>query len=201
MSVQPIESAIEMALTQISDLERQISERKKTVNGLCQMVSRPAMFPDVDPSCHAPLREDEFYGKQLAPAIRMVLDRRKSAGQGSATVADIYDVLVRGGFHFTTKNAENAKRNIYNALGKSSKFHKLPNGTYGLTEWYPNVRRDRQADEEEEQEEATVAPAEQATSKSDDNDDEGPGAAAAKQTFEEEVEAKAEEQRPKVKAK
>ncbi len=138
-----VEGAIEVALAQIAELEREAAEHKKTVNGLCKLLSRPPMFPDVGSSTSTILREDEFYGKPLATAVQEVLDRRKMSGQGSATVNDIYDMLVRGGFHFATKNAENAKRNLYQNLGKNSKFHKLPNGTYGLTEWYPNVRKGR----------------------------------------------------------
>ncbi|MCI0637722.1 MAG: hypothetical protein L0Y72_08870 [Gemmataceae bacterium] len=138
-----VERTIETVLAQISELERQASEHKKTVNGLCQLLSRPPMFPDVDPSSRAPLRDDQFYGKPLATAVQEVLERRNLSGQGAATVAEIYEVLVRGGFHFATKNAENAKRNLYAKLAKNPKFHKLPNGSYGLTEWYPHARKSR----------------------------------------------------------
>src|SRR5437870_11151705 len=138
-----LEAAIDVALAKIAELDSQTAEHKRTVNGLCRLLSRPPMFPDTDPTSNAPLRDDEFYGRPLATAVQEVLERRKRAGQGAATVAEIYDTLVRGGFHFSTKNADNAKRNLYTSLQKNMKFHRLPNGSYGLTEWYPNVRKAR----------------------------------------------------------
>lgn len=175
-----VERTIEMVLAQIADLERQASDLKKTVNGLCQVVSRPPMFPDVAPSSRAPLRDDEFYGKPLATAVQEVLERRKLTGQGASTVADIYDMLVRGGFHFNTKNADNAKRTLYTNLSKNTKFHRLPNGSYGLTEWYPNVRKAREeADADEDKADAGNGEDKQ------DEAGEEPTMAEAKKTFEE----------------
>src|SRR5258708_4864464 len=128
------DSAIEMALATIAQLEQQIAQHKTTINGMCVLANRAPMFADVGgTSASAPLRDDEFYGKPLATAVKDVFDRRKASGNGAATVAEIYDMLVRGGFHFATKNSENAKRNLYQNLSKNSKFHKLPNGSYGLT--------------------------------------------------------------------
>jgi DNA-directed RNA polymerase delta subunit len=170
------ERAIEVALAQISELEAQVTDHKRTVNGLCRLASKPAMFPDASPASLALLRDDEFYGKPLATAVQEVLERRKLSGQGAATVADIYDTLVRGGFHFATKNVENAKRNLYQNLSKNSKFHKLPNGSYGLTEWYPNARKPR--DDQINGTEAKPNEPEEGDSEQE------PGAAEAKQTFE-----------------
>ncbi|MEK7855543.1 MAG: hypothetical protein AAB288_05595 [Acidobacteriota bacterium] len=175
---EPIERAIEIALAQIAELERDVAEHKRTVNGMCRLISRPAMFPDADPSTRSPLRDDEFYGKPLATAVQEVLARRQLSGQGAATVADIYEMLVRGGFHFATKNAENAKRNLYTSLSKNSRFHKLPNGSYGLTEWYPNVRKSR--DEGAASEDLKMGTDDDSADGADEE-----GLAQAKKTFEE----------------
>jgi len=43
-------------------------------------------------------------GRAQAPAFHPLL----ISGHGAAAVPEIYEVLARGGFHFTTKNVENA---------------------------------------------------------------------------------------------
>lgn len=177
-----LEDAIELALAEIADLDRQSGEHKRTVNGLCRLLSRPPMFPETDPTSNAPLRDDEFYGKPLATAVQEVLERRKRAGQGAATVADIYDSLVRGGFHFSTKNAENAKRNLYSSLQKNMKFHRLPNGSYGLTEWYPNVRKARDDQDSSGDGKAQSAGLDGNETQKDNGEE---GLAEAKKTFDE----------------
>jgi hypothetical protein len=134
-----VERTIEMVLNQIGDLEREVARKKNTVNDLCAIISRPPMFLEIAGASATQLTDDAFYGKPLAAAVEEVFERRKQAGQGAATVAEIYDTLIRGGFHFTTKNVENAKRGLYISLTKNALFHKLPNGSYGLLAWYPNV--------------------------------------------------------------
>ena len=105
------------------------------------------MYPpeDTGSGVSTMIRTDEFYGKKLATAIREVLDKRKAAGRGASTPKEIYDDLVRGGFHFQTKNEDNAMRGVYQALTKNAvTFHRLPNDTYGLLAWYPEATRRRQ---------------------------------------------------------
>jgi hypothetical protein len=138
-----VTKTIAMFQSQIADLERELSKKKLLVNELCLAIEQPPIYSDTDPSntaCRA-LRSDEFYGQPLATAIRLVLERRRAGGLGSVTVNDIYDVLVEGGYKFDAKNEENAKRGLYSTLTKSSNtFHRLPNGSYGLREWYPNLK-------------------------------------------------------------
>jgi hypothetical protein len=94
------------------------------------------------------VRSDEFYGQPLATAIRAVLEKRKGAGIGPAAVRDIYDTLGSGGFKFEAKDEDNAIRGLRQSLTKnSSTFHKLPNGLYGLLEWYPNAKPARPDDD------------------------------------------------------
>jgi hypothetical protein len=138
-----VTKTIELFQGQIADLEKELSKKKQLVNELCAAISQAPIYADTDPSksaCRA-LRPDEFYGQPLATAIRLVLDRRRAAGLGSGTVNEIFDVLVAGGYKFDAKSEENAKRGLYSTLTKSSTtFHKLPNGSYGLLEWYPNAK-------------------------------------------------------------
>jgi hypothetical protein len=134
---------IEAVIKQIDDLERDVADKKRTVNDLCKLAGRPPVYASATPAAQGmgSLTKDAFYGKKLATAVREVLERRKVAGLGAAMPIEIYDALVQGGFHFETKNEDNAKRGLYQSLTKNSTtFHKLPNGTYGLREWYPAIK-------------------------------------------------------------
>jgi len=137
-----VEKTIEIFQAQIHGLESDLTEKKRLVNQLCAAIGQQPIYANVDSVSGArALRPDEFYGQPLATAIRMVMERRRAMGLGSGSVTDIYDVLVEGGYKFDTKNEENAKRGLYSTLTKSSTtFHKLPNGSYGLLEWYPNAK-------------------------------------------------------------
>lgn len=147
------EKTIDAVIEQVNELEREIARKKLMVNDLCELAGRSVVYATADvPSSKglASLTPDAFYGKKLATAVREVLERRKAAGSGAATATEIYDALVQGGYHFETKNDENAKRGLYQSLTKnSSTFHKLPNGTYGLREWYPAIRTRSAAGQQE----------------------------------------------------
>ncbi|MEM9352555.1 MAG: hypothetical protein AAGA92_06045 [Planctomycetota bacterium] len=132
---------------QISELESELTYKKRIVNDLCGLASRPAIYSDADlvsKSSQVSTRPDEYYGKPLATVVGTVLEKRQAANLGAATVNEIYEEMKSGGFHFVAKNDENAKRGLYQSLGKNTtRFHKLPNGTYGLREWYPDAPRGR----------------------------------------------------------
>jgi hypothetical protein len=145
-----VAKTIQLIQSQIAELEKELSKKRLLVNELCAAIKQPPIYADTDSStaaCRA-LRSDEFYGQPLATAIRLVLERRRSAGLGSGTVNEIYEVLVEGGYKFDAKNEENAKRGLYSTLTKSTNtFHRLPNGSYGLRDWYPNVKEKAQKSE------------------------------------------------------
>jgi len=135
---------IELVQGQVRDLERQLTEKKRMVNDLCRLAGHKPIYADsqqttsgITPS----IRPDEFYGKPLATVVRSILEKRGVAGLGAATVGEIYEAMVQGGYEFMAKSDDNAKRGLYISLGKNTTtFHKLPNGTYGLLEWYPAAR-------------------------------------------------------------
>ncbi len=138
-----VQKTIELVTAQIRDLEQQLTAKKRIANSLCDLAAIPHLYADEDASGgnFGPLAPDAYYGKALATAVREILERRKRAGAGAATVAEIYDAMKAGGYHFKTKNDENAKRGLYQSLSKNTTtFHRLPNGTYGLLDWYPNAR-------------------------------------------------------------
>lgn len=90
----------------------------------------------------ARIRADEFYGQASATAMREILKKRRAAGNGPASVNEVYDTLLAGGFAFETDDVENRKRNLRISLSKNTAvFHRLPDGNrYGLCEWYPDVK-------------------------------------------------------------
>jgi hypothetical protein len=144
MSTDHVSKTIEMVQGQIAELDQQLLVKKQMVNGLCEIAGRPPIYGDAEMASRTTsttTRPDEYYGKALATVVRTVLEKRKSANLGAATANEIYDEMVAGGFHFQAKNDDNAKRGLYSSLGKNtSTFHRLPNGTWGLIEWYPDRR-------------------------------------------------------------
>lgn len=138
-----IEIAIEEVRNLIVSLERELMEKKRTVNSLCSIIQKPPIYGDAElaESTHQmQVNSDAYYGKETPDVIEDILRRRRASGKGAMPVNEIYDAMVAGGYYFQTANHANAKRGIYISLGKNPKFHKLPNGSYGLTEWYPAAK-------------------------------------------------------------
>jgi hypothetical protein len=136
-----VERTIEMVQGQVRDLERDLAEKKRMVNGLCKLIGREPIYANVE-STHVGtvLRTDEFYGKALTSVARTVLERRDAAGLGAASVDALYSDLVRGGFQFDAKTEAFAKRSLAISLAKNSYlFHRLPNGDWGLVSWYDKI--------------------------------------------------------------
>ena len=132
--------AIQVLREKLRALEDEAAEWKKTINRLYVGENEPAPYPDATANSSGslgPLRSDQFYGSTLAEAAQEYLERRKSAGLGSASVNDIYKSLKDGGYKFDTSNEANAKNGVRISLRKNATiFHQLPNGDYGLCEWY-----------------------------------------------------------------
>jgi hypothetical protein len=156
-----VERTIEMVQGQIAQLEQQLLEKKRMVNSLCHLAGKPAVYEveELAGPTLASIRPDQFYGKTLTDAAREIFERRKRAGLGATAVSEIYDVLVDGGYHFQAKNEANAKRTLYQILGKQPDiFHRLPSGHYGLREWYSNIKETREPNggQEGEEDEETL---------------------------------------------
>lgn len=143
--------AIQRLIEDIKELENGLREKQRMVNQLCKYAGRPEMYAIADGESSqtvGSIRPDQFYGKPLATAMREYLDMRGASQMGAATAREIFDALTRGGFKFDTKDEANAIRGMRQSLTKnSSTFHKLPNSTYGLREWYPGIKPGRNADD------------------------------------------------------
>lgn len=128
----------------LSDLERKVIEAKTTINKLCALADAPPMYPDVGSPSEATIttiRADTFYGKVLTTAAREYLEMRKAQNLGPANTREIYEAITSGGFEFETDNPTNAMTGMRQTMGKNSSiFHRLPNGTWGLTSWYEKIK-------------------------------------------------------------
>ena len=103
------------------------------------------MYADADRKSAAligPLNGDEYYGRPLTAAARMILESRRAAGRGPATINEIYDQMIAGGYQFNAKSDDNAKRSLRIAITKASHtFHRIAaSGKFGLLEWYESIR-------------------------------------------------------------
>jgi hypothetical protein len=149
-----VEQAIQELITEIADAEAHLNKKKETVNTLCGVAGlqpRYILAAAEDAPARGGWRPDEFYNKPLATVVRTILTARKAAGSGAASLDDIYDNMIAGGFKFDAKSDVTAKRALSISLAKNTVlFHKLPNGFYGLTAWY-GIRGGRtRVDTEEE---------------------------------------------------
>ena len=133
----------------IADLESRLQELdtesrkiKTLINGLCDLMGLPLKYQDIQEKANASnaLRADEYYGRPLATVVTEVLNKRDDQGLGAATLDEIYEQLVAGGFDFTGKNDGIKKRGLSISMSKNKKFHRLPNDTWGLLLWYPGAK-------------------------------------------------------------
>jgi len=167
-----INKTIEDAQGELRKREQAVRETKRFINQLCKFGQMELMYPEAegdDETSAAPsaIRRNAFYGKPLATCVREILEIRQRSGQGhrEASLEDIMAALKAGSFDIgaISKDADGQKRGVAISLAKNSAtFHKLPNGDFGLMEWYDHVRKakagekaatasagDKQADDEQ----------------------------------------------------
>jgi len=154
-----IDKTIEELRMKITEKEIELAEMKKTVNQLCKLAQHSPIYTneaEPEKTTTRLLRGDEYYMQPIARVIGWILERRKMAGVGPATVKEIYDEMKAGGYKFDSKDDENAMRGISISMSKNvAKFHKLPSGKFGLTEWYPELKEKKQAVNNKEESFAT----------------------------------------------
>lgn len=140
-----LQKTIDDALEKLKAIEQQAAELKKFVNTVIKLddPDAPPMFVIADDSPGlTTIKGDTFYGQAFATAVTVYLRMRKAQNLGPASVVEIFAALKKGGYQFDAKNDDYAKRGIRHSLGKNTAtFHKVPNGEFGLTEWYPDVKK------------------------------------------------------------
>lgn len=141
--------AIARLQAKLREQEKAVAKTKTIINYLCEEAGQPPMYRDDEVNATSgvslSIRGDQFYGQPLATCIRQILEMRKGLNQGPATVNEIYAALLEGNYQFDTKDADNAKRGLRVSLSKNNiTFHRLPDGKFGLLEWYPAVKPPKQ---------------------------------------------------------
>jgi len=160
-------------LPAITVLEQELNEietKAKTLLGTVNMLRERAGMPPRSAFAEDgasgggainEIRPDTFYGKRLQTAVREYLEMRKAKGMGPAKPREIYDAVVAGGYQFDATSDDIALVGLRAMLRKRTQFfHKLPNGTYGLTAWYPHAKTAKlkaAADDEDDDDAQAIA--------------------------------------------
>jgi hypothetical protein len=135
------EAWLDNMIEEIRAKEIELNNLKRAANTFFRSKGEPEPFKlgDSDNGNGAlQFRPDEFYGRSFSAAARLYLERRKQAVSGD----DVTDGLEQGGFDFAAQGwkDENRARTVAMSLAKNSQiFHRLPNGLFGLKEWYPEA--------------------------------------------------------------
>jgi hypothetical protein len=151
----------------IETLERRLAEMERKANALVDVINdlrREDGLPPRPPfsgggggsgadavsgaAALTQIKPDTFYGKKMQTAVREYLEMRRLQNLGPATPREIYSAITSGGYQFDAKDETNALVGLRALLRKRTAFfHKLPNGTYGLTSWYPDAKRPKPSEE------------------------------------------------------
>jgi hypothetical protein len=142
-----LSAAIDVLMDKIQARARELADLKKMVNMLAKEASRSAIFPDAELTVvegdQGSIRPDQYYGKSPIQAAREYLEMRGRAVRPE----EITQGLAQGGFDFEAqgwKGEAGRVRNLAISLSKNSTiFHRLPNGTYGLVKFYPDVAAEK----------------------------------------------------------
>lgn len=145
--------AIDTLERRLAEVERKANDLRSLINVLCVEAGLPSRYPEGSgPSGGGTkitqIKEDTFYGKKQQTAVREYLEMRKAQGLGPAKPRDIYEALRAGGYQFEAKDEDNALVGLRALLRKRTNiFHRLPNGVYGLLNWYPNARVEKSSED------------------------------------------------------
>ena len=143
--------AIALLEGEYDELERNANALLATINLLRSRAGMPPKAPGGGAGPGAgnavtltQIKSDTFYGKKMQTAIREYLEMRRAAGDGPATPRQIFDAITAGGFKFDASTDQVALVGMRALLRKRTQFfHRLPNGTYGLTVWYEHLKTPR----------------------------------------------------------
>jgi len=136
-------AAVEAVLEELEQQARAVAETKKMINSLRRRMGEEPLFQDesVEPlGGTAGIKGGSYYGKPLATAMADALRRRGAA----ATTEDVLGDLRRGEFDFNALGWKETGllRAVGMSMAKNTKvFHRLPSGSFGLIEWYPEVSK------------------------------------------------------------
>jgi hypothetical protein len=122
-----------------------VVECERTINTLCKEAGYPPRYTEANSTNSTKVQQisdDTFYGQKQTPAMRSYLEMRKAQNLGPATAREIYDAIKAGGYVFEARDATTALVGMRALLRtQPNVFHRLPQGTWGLTSWYPDAKK------------------------------------------------------------
>jgi len=145
MGNETMDGAIAALERSIQEYEQKIRSLRSAINTLCEQAGMAPRYSETmtaETAKLAQIQSDTFYGKKQTPAMRMYLEIRKAQGLGPAMPREIFEALKVGGYQFEAKDDTNAMIGLRGLLRTQPViFHRLPQGSYGLTSWYPDAKR------------------------------------------------------------
>jgi hypothetical protein len=135
MSSSPFDAAI-------TELEARIRNMQITLETLQQLraegAAAPASSSLLSRTEESQVHHDTFFGMTIGEAARKYLSMVKT----TKSTADIAANLEHGGLKHSSKDFPTTVRSI---LGQREDFLRVPNGDWGLAEWYPGMGRGKKA--------------------------------------------------------
>ncbi|HUB08007.1 MAG TPA: hypothetical protein VMB50_13435 [Myxococcales bacterium] len=127
----------------IKVIEEQAAKLKNAANVIAETSGQPPPYPDIGGPTQARIgiRSDQFYSCLSPAAAGRAFLSYRGKDAGSAALEEIYEAIKRGGFAFG-EDVKDEKAALRIALGKDGAVKRLPNGSYGLQEWYPKRLQD-----------------------------------------------------------
>ena len=177
-----VKAAIEDMKEILSAKLAEVAKLKQTINGMARAIGGEPLYADDEPELVATrkstaIRPDQFFGRSPITAAREYLEK-----VGEPKPADeILSALTKGGFDFEAQDWKDEKarlRNLAISLSKNTQvFIRLPSGPFGLTKWYPELKRSKsRTSESPEKDKQRVAEPDLETEPETDSKDETPAA-------------------------
>lgn len=133
--------AIEKLTKELEELLRQVTKKKELINALHESMGQDPPYGDVAADAGqgtGTIRPDQYYGRPFATVSKEYLELRKR----SCGAEEITRGLEQGGYDFRNWKEHDRVRLVAVNLAKNTVvFHKLPNNTFGLLAWYPEVAK------------------------------------------------------------
>lgn len=135
-SPSPYDPAIESLENQIRHLQSLLESLKALRLG--SDGSPLAFSPPGSREAESEVRHDTFFAMTIADAAKKYLSMMKA----TKSTAVIAEALERGGLKHSSKSFPTTLRSV---LGPREEFTRVPNGDWGLSEWYPGQGRGKKA--------------------------------------------------------
>ena len=123
----------------VAEVQAKIEEMKTTLATLLRLQADYGGAPSATSrGGETEISHDSFFGMTIADAAKKYLSMVKA----TKSTAVIAEALERGGLKHSSKSFPTTLRSI---LGPREDFTRVPNGDWGLAEWYPGQGRGKKA--------------------------------------------------------